>query len=323
MRRLVRLGALTGTALLGLTAVPALSATYATPDGDQHPYVVLLTFFADGDDDGTDIDTVPVPDGDDEDTLPDDYPSEYTWRCTGTLLSPTLVLTAGHCTVGNEVAHVYVGYGSETVHPAMTVPVGTANGMPEFGFLTGTPHSAPGYDDAWPEFPQTHDVGVVVLDEAIDPLAYGITEFPELLEVGGLDDYTQRQLKHDVVFETVGYGLQWTRGPWRYDGSWVRHRAWSTWVNATSANTTDRDGQYSFQTSNNKGHTEGGSCFGDSGGPVFIDDRADIGHTDGADHVIAGVVSFGMSPNCTGVDFSYRVDQAAVQEWVLSHHTAG
>lgn len=319
MRRLTRSGALLGAALLGLTAAPALSATYADADGGAHPYVVLLTFYADVNGDEV-LSTVPVPDGDDEDTLPDDYPADYMWRCTGTLLSPTLVLTAGHCVVGAELAHVYNNYDSEEVHPALTVAP-PSDDFPTSTFVTGTPHGMDAYDDLWPDFPQTFDVGVIVLDEPIDAAAdWGFDEYPTLVGPGTLDEYSQRQLKHDVVFETVGYGLQWIRGPWLYDGDWVRHRSWSTWVNDTSRNNTDRDGSYNIQTSNNKGHTEGGSCFGDSGGPVFLDDRADMADHQGSDpHQIVAVVSYGMSPNCTGVDFSYRVDQPAVQEFIWSH----
>lgn len=320
MRRLTRFGALLGTTLLGLTAAPALSATYADVDGGEHPYVVLLTFYADRGGDG--LSTLPVPDGDDADTLPDDYPADYMWRCTGTLLSADLVLTAGHCVVGAELAHVYDNYDSEEVHPALTVADGVP-GFPTSTFVTGTPHGMDAYDDLWPEFPQTYDVGVITLDAPIDAAEWGITEYPALVEPGVLDAYSQRQLKHDVVFETVGYGLQWIRGPWKFDGDWVRHRSWSTWVNDTSKNNADRYGSYNIQTSNNKGHTKGGSCFGDSGGPVFLADRADMADHDGTDpHQIVAVVSYGMSPNCTGVDFSYRVDQPAVQEFIRGSHTS-
>jgi secreted trypsin-like serine protease len=66
---------------------------------------------------------------------------------------------------------------------------------------------------------------------------------------------------------------------------------------------------YNMQASNNLGRDGGGTCFGDSGGPVFLDGSAS--------NLIVGVTSFGLSANtCRGVDFSYRLDQQAVIDWI-------
>lgn len=54
---------------------------------------------------------------------------------------------------------------------------------------------------------------------------------------------------------------------------------------------------------------ERGTCFGDSGGPVFYGDFESTG--------IVGVTSFGLSPTCSGVDFAYRTDRKAVINWIL------
>ena len=54
--------------------------TFGELDGDGHPYVGLVLFFDDAE--------------------------EYMWRCSGTLLSPTVFLTAGHCTFGTTSAKV-------------------------------------------------------------------------------------------------------------------------------------------------------------------------------------------------------------------------
>ena len=53
------------------TAAAAFAITNGTPDGNRHPYVGLMV--------AIDSDGVPL------------------WRCSGSLLSPTVFLTAGHC----------------------------------------------------------------------------------------------------------------------------------------------------------------------------------------------------------------------------------
>lgn len=84
-----------------------------------------------------------------------DESGEYMWRCSGTLLSPTVLLTAGHCTSGPASAQVW--FDSDV----------TGTGYPSTGGVTGTPIPHPLYDD-FATFPNTHDVGVVLLDEEVE-----------------------------------------------------------------------------------------------------------------------------------------------------------
>ena len=60
---------------------PAAAITNGQPDAGRHPYVGLMV--------AHDADGVPL------------------WRCSGSLLSPTVFLTAGHCTEP-PAAHVEV-----------------------------------------------------------------------------------------------------------------------------------------------------------------------------------------------------------------------
>jgi secreted trypsin-like serine protease len=84
-----------------------------------------------------------------------------------------------------------------------------------------------------------------------------------------------------------------------------RLMARSTLVNLGSAL---NDG-YNLQTQGN-GDDRGGTCSGDSGGPVFLGDAKS--------NQIVAVTSFGLNALCRGTDFGYRVDRAAVQEWIAN-----
>ncbi len=114
-----------------------------------------------------------------------------------------------------------------------------------------------------------------------------------------------RRGQQAIDFTDSGYGLSYTNPT--IDVSFrERLMAHSKLVNLTSALT---DG-YNLQTSNNPG-IGGGTCFGDSGGPIF--------YGDAQSNLIVGVTSFGLSQwVCAGVDFAYRVDQADVIAWILN-----
>ncbi len=176
-------------------------------------------------------------------------------------------------------------------------------GYPDYGGVMGIPKANPNFHGL--VMGNTNDVGVVVLDTTVTNRGYGV-----LPPLGYLDDLAiQRGLK-DVTFTDVGYGLNEVKP--QNVSLRTRYKALSHLVTLRSALT---DG-YNLQTSNNpgnwvKGSESGGTCFGDSGGPVFYSNT----------NLVVGITSFGMNNNCKGADWSYRTDSDAAREFLDDYVT--
>ena len=65
---------------------------------------------------------------------------------------------------------------------------------------------------------------------------------------------------------------------------------------------------YNLQLASNFGNGRVGTCFGDSGGPIFAGDT----------NVVLAVNSWVKNWSCGGQGFPYRVDTADVQAWMES-----
>lgn len=233
-------------------------------DGDGHPYVGLMVAQTAN---GTPL-----------------------WRCSGTLISPTLFLTAGHCTE-SPAAHVEIWFAADV---GAGIP---GNGYPYTGDVSGTPFTHPQYD---PAAFYIHDLGVVVLDEPVVMSTYGL--LPALNQLDALA--TARGLK-DVTFTAVGYGLQKSfpdAASWKNSALRVRMVANPYLIQINGGLV----GDFSLLLSNNA--YSGGTCFGDSGGPNFVS----------SSNVIGGVTSFGLNGNCAGTGGVYRVDKADDLEWLAT-----
>jgi len=212
------------------------------------------------------------------------------WRCSGTLLSSKLFLTAGHCTEA-PAAHVEIWFAADV---ESGIP---DNGYPYDGDVGGTPYTHPQYN---PNAFYLYDLGVVVLDKAVKMRKYGT--LPELDVLDRLA--TQRGLQ-DITFTAVGYGLQESfpdAAAWKENNVRMRMVAYPHLLQINTGFT----GDFSLLLSNNT--ATGGTCFGDSGGPNFI----------GNSNVLAGVTSYGLNSTCAGTGGVYRVDRADDLDWLYS-----
>lgn len=208
------------------------------------------------------------------------------WRCSGTLMSPTLFLTAGHCTQA-PAARVEIWFDAD-------VDAGPAGATyPFVGDVGGAPFTHPQYN---PNAFFLYDLGVVVLDTPFPMSSYGA-----LPQLNVLDQMATRRGRQDVGFTVVGYGLQFIN-PVFIQAQRVRMVATPHLVQINNGMV----GDFSILLSNN--HSTGGTCFGDSGGPNFI----------GSGSVVGGVSSFAFNGNCAGTGGVYRVDRADDLAWLAT-----
>jgi hypothetical protein len=266
-------------------AAPASAITNNYTADFEHPYVGLIAFY--------------------------DAAGEFQHRCSGSLISPTVMITAGHCTDDgaggvNASARVWFQQDAGANYDPAT-EYDPVSGYPDTcldATLCVTSHEMYnfGFDD-FAGFPDTHDVGLVILDQPINLSEYGV-----LAPVGTLDSLATRRGRNDTIFTVSGYGLSRSNQP----QSGIPNVSFRERLMATSTlvnlNSSLNDG-FNIQTQGN-GNGRGGTCSGDSGGPVFLGDVES--------NVIVAVTSFGLNGICRGTDFAYRVDTAAVQAWIDS-----
>lgn len=250
--------------LLLATSIASAITDGSVPDsGNTRPYVGLMVAF--------------------------DSAGQRLWRCSGTLLSSTVFLTAGHCTESPAYrAEIWFDWNVEAGIPG--------NGYPNDGPAQGLVYTHPEYN---PNAFVVRDVGVVVLDgSSVIPSG----PYPTLPAQDELDQMATRRGRQDVSFTAVGYGLQ-RINPVFVEAERVRYIARP---NLIQINTPGFTGDFSILLTNN--HSTGGTCFGDSGGPNFIGDSM----------VVGGVTSFGINGNCAGTGGVFRMDRAWARDWVLS-----
>jgi len=180
------------------------------------------------------------------------------FRCSGTLISQIVVLTAGHCTEG-PATNVYVSFDTDLALDPLAPNITPAEkAARETHYITGTAHPDPGWTGTL-SFSKQHDQGVVVLDAPAKSKWAGIEPAP-LPPVGYLNG-NQGALKN-ATFTLVGYGVDIGTKKAQIV---IRERQSTT----SYLKNVQRE-VVVFQINDQDSKAGGGSCFGDSGGAVFV-----------------------------------------------------
>lgn len=253
-------------ALVLVAVAPVAAINFGELDGNGHPHVGLLIF---------------------------DVGGSPAWRCSGTLLSPTVMLTAGHCTFGTSGGRVWFDPDVGAGRPGNGYPGGGGTSI-EFSAI----YTHPSYVDG--AF-FLHDAGIVILSQPVTGVPYA-----SLADVGLLDDLSTRRGQQDQSFTVVGYGLQSVKPTLQAD--LVRYKGTVKLISVNGTAGIPAGTSASFTNNPGQGNGQGGTCFGDSGGPIFWN----------GDGRIAAVTSYGLNANCAGTGGGYRVDTADDQAWIYS-----
>jgi secreted trypsin-like serine protease len=264
VRRLILVLASIGVAVL-LASGAALGITNGIPD-DQEPYKY------------PNVGAMVDPNGFDVggQTL-------YTY-CTGTLISPTVFLTAAHCSPAREDGVTFdAKYDSRS--------------SSFYSVCRGNRCTQGAYDAQWHADPLI-DIAVVVFDEPIKGI-----EPARLPTEGQFDSVTK-----DQKFTAVGYGDQATSSKETNTFSDQRMYAYSAFKSVN---------QTYLRLSQNLNQGNGGTCYGDSGGPNFLGKGT---YQAGQPLTIAGTTITGDTW-CKATNVTLRLDTKSARDFLGTYVT--
>ena len=223
--------------------------------------------------------------------------------CSGTLISPTVFLTVAHCALyfndflAPQGYTLYLSFGNpipilELTDVNTLIPVTQFIPNPDYVQATDThpfnPHhgSDPG------------DLAVIILPASV---TQGITP-AALPTLGLLDELAAKNGLRAVLFTAVGYGSEDRFG--NRSNPVPRMFAFSDFRALTPG---------FLQLSINPTLNNGGACFGDSGGPVFLPVNGQL--------ILMAVSSVGGDPICRAMSGNYRLDIATARDFLESFVT--
>lgn len=254
MKKLIALAVLAAVAALAAAGATLAQTGDAQPDGNAHPYVgALLAKRTDG---------------------------SLAIICSGTLVSPRVFLTAGHCTdymintLGQTDAYVTFdpNFGTDSAHNVFSTPY----------------HGSVITNPTW-HVPAQNDTAIVYLDKAVKTIAPAT-----VAPLGLLDQLKKNGTLQTSTFLNVGYGTAEqivvpTTGPtFPFDG--IRKYTYSTYGSL---------GQEYIHLNQKLSQGNAGTCYGDSGGPTFLT-------VNGTQYVVS-VVTTGDTP-CKSTSVNERAD---------------
>lgn len=240
--------------LLALGAASAQAITNGQPDGKKHPSVGALVDY-------------------------DSRGTSYAY-CTGTLISPTVMLTAAHCNPG--VARVNVTFESQVQNAAV--------------MYSGRYIAHPAYQASQND---PHDIAVIVFDQPIAGIAPA-----KLPTLGLFDTLKANGLLDGTRYTAVGFGGQERT----FDGqgkpviAYEDRREWAVSVFGAL-------NRAWLRLSQNAAVGNSGTCFGDSGGPNFI------GAGSAETQVLAGTTITGDT-QCVQSNVVYRLDTQSARDFL-------